>query len=406
MTCPDALELQSYCDQQLSSQRQRAVESHLAGCKACRAQVEGLRAVIEAVDRLQVETPEGALQGRLLAAVSAAPPVRRLSCRRALPQLSAYVDGELKPSQAAAVQAHIFGCDACFAAMAEMRTVSETLAAGPRPAASEQLLRRIMVALRREAAGTPARRGWVGRIAWQPLAAGAAAALILAAVALPRFAQVPTGPSPSNHGPTYASRPLTVAPEGMPAAPTGASSVAAQSVVPAAKSSVIARVERVFTPSEAEPAGVTGPVHRTPAWTPALPDQYPASPTPDGGPVVSSASDSLPGVDSIAAGRHDATVPEGGTPGLASGDAAPGRGSTLIASIPKSTPDTADRDIVSAHPQAASSGPEYAPRRSPMRPSYRSEGVDRDVLARVTERWNEGVPQLKVASYKSIPIIN
>jgi len=41
-----------------------------------------------------------------------------------------------------------------------------------------------------------------------------------------------------------------------------------------------------------------------------------------------------------------------------------------------------------------------------MRPSYRSEGVDRDVLARVTERWNEGVPQLKVASYKSIPIIN
>ena len=426
MNCPDILELQSFVDRQVTPDRQQALETHLAACAVCRHEAAGLRAMADALrthidaEALADMTP-GGLEERLLQAVAAAPTVRHLSCRKVLPQLTAYLDGELSAATAAAVEAHTFTCEKCFTALSELRVVTETLAARQRAVPSEQLLARIMGALRREAAVARApERTWQRRVAWQPgglwqpLAAGLAAAVVLAAVIAPRFSSTPTWQPPISSGQSVAARPMPdtpVAEATQPATGTAQpTAVAASATV--GQPGALQTLKDAFTGNHRNetsaavsprPAsnggGMTWPwAHSTPA---------PLA-TPDGGPVAASTDNALPAVApaTVAAVTRVAAMPTE-TPGMAAGiDGVRPRGSTAPLATEKPRP--GDIALASRPTPAPAPEPELVPRRS-ARPAweiYRSEGVDRERLAMAAERLNERGAQVRMANAKNIVIIH
>ncbi len=107
-----------------------------------------------------------------------------MNCTEARDNLSALLDGELDRETAAAVEAHLAGCEACRADRDSLRALVGTLHALPKHAAPEEIEREVVSMLERDQllakpeAPAP-RRPW-GRI----LAASAAAAAILAAVGI------------------------------------------------------------------------------------------------------------------------------------------------------------------------------------------------------------------------------
>jgi hypothetical protein len=58
--CADENLLSAYLDGELAASEERAVEDHLASCPGCRADLDGLRSVVERLDGLQRATPPGA----------------------------------------------------------------------------------------------------------------------------------------------------------------------------------------------------------------------------------------------------------------------------------------------------------------------------------------------------------
>lgn len=58
--------LSAYLDGELPAERERAVEEHLAGCSGCRAELDGLRSVVERLRRLDRAAPPPVL-GRSVA---------------------------------------------------------------------------------------------------------------------------------------------------------------------------------------------------------------------------------------------------------------------------------------------------------------------------------------------------
>jgi hypothetical protein len=104
-------------------------------------------------------------------------------------RLSAYLDGELGPTERSAVQAHLGTCTLCRSRLAELAALDEAARAHPLPAPPagyfDSLPGRVRAAL--EAEGAVARRsrgrrggGWPGR--WPAWTWAAAAALLLAVV--------------------------------------------------------------------------------------------------------------------------------------------------------------------------------------------------------------------------------
>lgn len=106
-------------------------------------------------------------------------------------RLSAFVEGDLSATEAAAVRAHAPGCGACTAALADLRVLVENTRALDDPDAPPTLWPAIEGALARiedaapgdEAARRP-RWAWVGRRWWRPFTAGALAGAVAAAVAI------------------------------------------------------------------------------------------------------------------------------------------------------------------------------------------------------------------------------
>ncbi|MFP3939697.1 MAG: anti-sigma factor family protein [Thermoanaerobaculia bacterium] len=59
--CARVYDLSAYLDGELAAPEERAVEAHLARCRRCRTELEGLRRVVERVQSLQRATPPPAL---------------------------------------------------------------------------------------------------------------------------------------------------------------------------------------------------------------------------------------------------------------------------------------------------------------------------------------------------------
>ena len=409
MNCPNILELQSLVDRQISPSREQALKVHVAACPSCREQVEALRTMAEAlhahtfVAAVPEALPQG-LQERLLQAVATAPPVRHLSCRKVLPQLTAYLDGELSEATTAAIEAHTFTCEKCFTALSELRIVTETLAARQRAVPSEQLLARIMVALRREAATARVQeRRWLPRVAWQPVAAGLAAAVVLAAVIFPRLSPTPTWQPPLGPAPMMAARP---APEASTPAVTAQPDMVTSTPATVQPPSALTRLSEVFTGNrQPEATVVVGPKPTRGAGPKVWPwggrSSREALQMPDGGPVVASDANALPAVAPVnLAGERVAALPTA-TPGLAEGDDQP---RARVASMPTEKPRPSD---IALAPRSAPA-PELVPRRSvqPAWEIYRSEGVDRERLAPAAQRLTDHASQVRMAFAKNFVIIH
>jgi hypothetical protein len=113
-------------------------------------------------------------------------------------RLSAFVDGELAPAEAAAVRTHAASCPICTAALADLRALVKNARALDAPEPPPTLWPSIEGALdRRE------RFGWLTLSNWKPFAVGALAggvAVVLAIFALPLLRARPgapvTSPSP------------------------------------------------------------------------------------------------------------------------------------------------------------------------------------------------------------------
>jgi hypothetical protein len=98
-------------------------------------------------------------------------------------RLSAFVDGELPPAEAAAVRAHASGCAACTAALADLRALVTNVRALDVPEPPPTLWPAIEGALERRE-----RFAWLKISLWRPLGIGAlagAVAVVLVTVALP-----------------------------------------------------------------------------------------------------------------------------------------------------------------------------------------------------------------------------
>jgi anti-sigma-K factor RskA len=103
-------------------------------------------------------------------------------------ELAAYLLGALEPGEAAELERHLAGCEACCTELEWLRPAVQLLPESvPRVEAPPELRGRLIEQVRSEAEGAPApsrtRRGGVGSWSLRPLAGLAALALVVAAVA-------------------------------------------------------------------------------------------------------------------------------------------------------------------------------------------------------------------------------
>jgi anti-sigma factor RsiW len=91
--------------------------------------------------------------------------------------VSALCDGDLPPRQAARVQAHVDGCEACRRALVDMQTIKRGLGALPAEAGEDQWS---VLVNRLAASGAPERQRWLPAFSWRWMAP-ALATLVLAA---------------------------------------------------------------------------------------------------------------------------------------------------------------------------------------------------------------------------------
>lgn len=71
--CAELDLLSAYLDGELAASEERAVEDHLAVCAGCRAELDGLRAVVERLQRLQRATPPAGLGSEVARRVAIEP---------------------------------------------------------------------------------------------------------------------------------------------------------------------------------------------------------------------------------------------------------------------------------------------------------------------------------------------
>jgi len=109
----------------------------------------------------------------------------RIDCHEAQRRLVLRLDGELPPSAAADLDAHLAGCDACRAEQAELRRLRELWRCLPVPESRPEDRARILLAARRRPSRWPA---WVGAPA-----AAAAVLLVTLRLALPAGPVFPEG---------------------------------------------------------------------------------------------------------------------------------------------------------------------------------------------------------------------
>ncbi len=168
---------------------------HLEECRRCARALAELRALLAGARAVpEPEAPLGAEAVRQ--AVQRAGRVGQLSCARVQGLLEAYLEGELRPRLAAAVEVHLAGCDECQAeydaALQARRAVEVAREAEVVvPAGLGERVRRAVA----EAAFAAGRRRRWPQVASLAAAAAAAAALLLAVLIWPPGNQRPVEPS-------------------------------------------------------------------------------------------------------------------------------------------------------------------------------------------------------------------
>lgn len=171
MRCEDVqTQLSDHLDGVLAPNEAAGVAGHLAGCAACRAELEDLRAVVAMLHAVPAETMPGGLLGRISAALAdeAGPEGVELShdgdgspgagggrdagrpCEEARDLLSGRLEQALDADEAEALEAHLAGCADCARTAAQLEAVVGLLHRVPREEPPADLAARISAALGRE----------------------------------------------------------------------------------------------------------------------------------------------------------------------------------------------------------------------------------------------------------------
>ena len=158
MRCEDVQPLLSdHLDGALAPAEGAAVDGHLAGCAACRAELEDLRAVVAMLHAVPGEAMPGGLFDRIAAALAheGLPDAAELGCDEARDLLSARLEHDVDADEAEALEAHLAGCDACRLQAAQLEAVVGLLRRVPREIPPADLADRVRAALAREGAEAP-----------------------------------------------------------------------------------------------------------------------------------------------------------------------------------------------------------------------------------------------------------
>ncbi|MBI3910258.1 MAG: zf-HC2 domain-containing protein [Armatimonadetes bacterium] len=169
-------QIPAYVDGALAPAEERALEGHIAECRACRAELAAMRHSLEALRAVASAAPPldlwPAVQQRL---VRDAPGIQ---CRQAVALLPAYLEGAVAPAAAAAVHRHLAVCRRCqvehgalLNALGALESLSQSVGSPPID---------LWPALRERIIAESARRLAGPRLTWQPVAV--AVALIAAVV--------------------------------------------------------------------------------------------------------------------------------------------------------------------------------------------------------------------------------
>ena len=104
-----------------------------------------------------------------------------MTCHEYEPELGDYVEHALPPARAAAVDAHLQGCDRCRAIVADIGTLRSVAASLERRTPPEHVWKQLAARLEREQAAQPVRREVPAPfvLGWRTLLAGACMLLLL-----------------------------------------------------------------------------------------------------------------------------------------------------------------------------------------------------------------------------------
>jgi len=196
--------LQAYLDGELPAEQIEPVQTHLAGCRRCAAELEGWQVLLAELDDLPALVPSSAFGDRVLAGVRATgtlvaeeseatpatTPARPSWWRRLLPGwtggqtpdrhltpelIQDLLDGALPGRRLVMAREHLADCGQCRGQVAEWEPVFSTLAEIPRLEPSPGFADRVMEAHRaRSRAPTPVPAGLERVLDWAEGAARAA----------------------------------------------------------------------------------------------------------------------------------------------------------------------------------------------------------------------------------------
>lgn len=149
MRCEDLQpKLSDHLDGALSPAEGAAVEGHLAGCTACRAELEDLRAVVAMLHAVPDEAMPAGLLGRISAALADEPAgAPEMDHDEARDLLTARMEQALDVEEAEALEAHLAGCADCRLVAAQLAAVVGLLRQVPREEVPAGLMERISAAL-------------------------------------------------------------------------------------------------------------------------------------------------------------------------------------------------------------------------------------------------------------------
>ena len=157
MRCEDVQpQLSDHLDGAIAPAEALAVESHLAGCAACRAELDDLRAVVKLLHAVPPEAMPAGLLGRISDALAVEEGAAHggMGCDEVRDLLTERLEQTLEGDEAPAVEAHLAACADCRLAASQLEAVVDLLRRVPREDVPAGLAARISVALGQEAPGT------------------------------------------------------------------------------------------------------------------------------------------------------------------------------------------------------------------------------------------------------------
>jgi anti-sigma factor (TIGR02949 family) len=147
VNCEVVLEkLSCYADRVVDEATMEMIESHLAGCPECRAELKAIEAMQASLLTVAEVDPPARLSFSIREAISREEHSVHAECDHVVAMLSEYVDGELVRDDVLVVRSHVEACESCAHELALTQSLVTAAAASFAVEAPVELRARIMAA--------------------------------------------------------------------------------------------------------------------------------------------------------------------------------------------------------------------------------------------------------------------